>query len=206
MHEEQKKTAHVSKNRKVLMLVAAIFVLPVVASMTLYMTKWRPASTGNHGELIQPVRPIGDKALRSLDGKPVNIRELHGKWTMVHFGASTCSDDCIKNLYYMRQVQAAQGKEADRMQRVFIVTDTKAAVALKVKLADYPDMYVWTGGEKELTALAQSFGAPDEKLAENQGIYLIDPLGNLMMRYAPGTDPAGMRKDIVRLLKYSWVG
>lgn len=206
MHEDQNKSAPAARNRKILMLVAAIFILPVAASMSLYMTKWRPASTGNHGELIQPVRPIGDKVLQSLDGKPVNLKELHGKWTMLQFGASTCSDECIKRLYYMRQVQIAQGKEADRVQRVFIVTDTKAADALKVKLADYPDMHVWTGGGSELTALAQSFGVPDEKLAEKQGIYLIDPLGNVMMRYAPGADPAGMRKDIVRLLKYSWVG
>lgn len=206
MHDEQNTTGRTSRNRKVLLLVAAVFVLPVVASMTLYMTKWRPASTVNHGELIQPVRPIGDTALRSLDGKPVNVKELHGKWTMVQFGASTCADDCIKNLYYMRQVHIAQGKEADRLQRLFIVTDTQAADALKVKLADYPDMRVWTGGRGELTALAKSFGVPDEKLAEKQGIYLIDPSGNLMMRYAPGTDPAGMRKDLVRLLKYSWVG
>lgn len=206
MHEEQKKAGHVTKNRKVLLLVAAVFVLPVVASMTLYMTKWRPASTGNHGELIQPVRPIGDKALLSLDGKPVNVKELHGKWTMVQFGSSACSGECIKSLYYMRQVQTAQGKESDRMQRLFIVTDTKAVDALKVKLTDYPDMHVWTAEGRKLTELAQSFGIADEKLAEKQGVYLIDPLGNLMMRYAPGSDPAGMRKDIVRLLKYSWVG
>ena len=206
MHKEQNNTGHATKNRKILLLVAAVFVLPVIASMTLYMTKWRPAATGNHGELIQPARPIGNIVLQSIDGKPVNIKELNGKWTMVQFGASTCADDCIKNLYYMRQVHIAQGKEAERMQRLFIVTDTKAAEALKIKLTDYPDMRVWTASANELTKLAQRFGAADEKLAAQQGIYLIDPLGNVMMRYAPGADPAGMRKDLVRLLKYSWVG
>lgn len=206
MHEEQKKTGQVTRNRKILILVASVFVIPVVVSMSLYMTKWRPASTGNHGELIQPVRPIGGKVLQNLDGKTFNTKDLNGKWTMLHFGSSSCNEDCIKSLYYMRQVQTAQGKEADRLQRVFIVTDTQAADALKVKLTDYPDMHVLKAEGAELIALAKIFGISDAKLAEKQGIYLIDPMGNLMMHYAQGADPAGMRKDLVRLLKYSWVG
>ncbi len=206
MLEAQQIAGQTKKNRKILVMVAAVFVLPVLASMTLYMTKWRPAATGNHGELIQPARPIGDVALHNLDGKIVKFESLHGKWTMVQFGASTCAEDCIKNLYYMRQVHIAQGKEADRMQRLFIMTDTKSEAAMKSKLVEYPDMGVWTGSSEEMTALAKKFGAQDEILAAGQGIYLVDPLGNVMMRYASGTDPAGMRKDIVRLLKYSWVG
>lgn len=109
----------------------------------------------------------------------------------------------MKNLYYMRQVHAAQGKEVDRLQRIFIVTDAAATTPLKTRLTDYPGMYIWKAGNNVLPELAKSFGVNAGQLAENQGIYLVDPLGNLMMHYAPGADPAGMRKDIGRLLKYS---
>jgi len=195
-----------SSGKRVLIFVVAIFVIPVAASMLMYLSGWRPAATGNHGQLIQPVRKIEDKALQTLEGKPVRLSELHGKWTMVYFGSSACNETCIKSLYAMRQIHVSQGKEMDRLQRVFILTDGNEKDALKAKLTDYSDMHVWMGDKKTLSALAQGFRIPDGKLAEDQGIYLIDPAGNLMMRYAPGFDPAGMRKDLARLLKYSWVG
>jgi cytochrome oxidase Cu insertion factor (SCO1/SenC/PrrC family) len=183
-----------------------LFVLPVVAATLLYFAGWRPATSGNHGELIRPARQIEDLALQTLDGQPARFSALRGKWTMAYFGASSCPDACMKSLYAMRQVHTAQGKERDRVRRVFILAETNALGGLKAKLADYPGMYVWTGEKKALAELAQSFGMREGSAAEQPGIYLVDPLGNLIMRYAPGTDPAGMLKDMTRLLKYSWVG
>lgn len=205
-HENEPAATVFSTNRRFFVLFAALLVLPVAAATLLYLTGWRPANGGNHGELIQPARHIEDRALQTLDGRPVHFSELRGKWTMVYFGASSCSDACMKNLYYMRQVHAAQDDERVRVQRVFILTETNAMAELKTRLAGYPGMQVWTGEKKALAALAQSFGIPDGRLAERQGIYLVDPLGNLMMRYAPGAEPSGMLKDLTRLLKYSWVG
>ena len=193
-------------NRWVLVMLVLLFVLPVVLATSLYLTGWRPAGSGNHGELIQPARQIEDGALQTLDGKPVRFGALRGKWLMVHFGPSSCPDECMKNIYTMRQVHAAQAKEIGRVQRVFIATDRAAAEKLKAKLADYPEMWVWTGEKKALAELLQSFGIDAGQPAQQQGIYLVDPLGNLIMRYPPGTDPSGMLKDLTRLLKYSWVG
>lgn len=193
-------------NGWVFILLMLLFVLPVVLATVLYLTGWRPSSIGNHGELIQPARQVAGQELRTLDGKPVNIGELRGKWIMVVFGPSSCPDVCMKSIYEMRQVHAAQAKEIGRVQRIFIATDVDAAEALKVKLVDYPEMGVWTGDRKALSALFQSFGINAGQPAEQQGIYLLDPLGNAMMRYPLGTNPAGILKDLTRLLKYSWVG
>ncbi|GAO36576.1 hypothetical protein SCT_1984 [Sulfuricella sp. T08] len=187
-------------------MLMLLFVLPVVVATSLYLTGWRPSSSGNHGELIQPARPVEGRSLQTLDGKPANFSELRGKWLMVHFGASSCSEECMKNIYTMRQVHAAQAKEIGRVQRVFIATDMGATKRLKAKLADYPEMWVWTGEKKALAEVLHSFGIDAGQPAEQQGIYLVDPLGNLIMRYPPGTDPGGMLKDLTRLLKYSWIG
>lgn len=194
------------RNRGVLVLLMLLFVLPVVAATLLYLAGWRPATGGNHGELIRPARQVEDQNLLTLDGRPVRFGELRGKWTMVYLGHSSCPEACMKSLYAMRQVHTAQGKERDRVQRVFILADTTALTALKTKLADYPGMRVWTGETKALAELARIFGLREGLAAEPSGIYLVDPLGNLILRYAPGADPAGMLKDMTRLLKYSWVG
>lgn len=193
-------------NRWVLAMLMLLFVLPVVLATSLYLAGWRPAGSGHHGELIQPARQIEGAALQTLDGKPTHFSALRGKWIMVHFGSSSCPEECMKNIYIMRQVHAAQAKEIGRVQRVFIATDRGTAEKLKAKLADYPEMRVWTGETQALAELRQSFGIGAGQAAERQGIYLVDPLGNLIMRYPPGTDPSGMLKDLTRLLKYSWVG
>jgi cytochrome oxidase Cu insertion factor (SCO1/SenC/PrrC family) len=190
-------------NRQNLLLVFAVFALPVIVATMMYVTGWKPSATGNHGELIQPARFIEEISMQSIDAKPVKFSELHGKWTMVYFDNAACPEECVKQLYNMRQTHIAQGKDQERVQRLFIFTDAQALDTLKSKLADYPDMLVWTGEKSVLSKLIQDFGIEIKNTADQGYIYLLDPMGNLMMRYSPGVDPAGMRKDLVRLLKYS---
>ena len=206
MHENNLAAKAAPANRWVFVMLMLLFVLPVVLATLLYLTGWRPSSIGNHGELIQPVRQVEGRALQTLDGQPAHFSELRGKWLMVHFGSSSCPEECMKNIYIMRQVHAAQAKEIGRVQRIFIAADMGAAEKLKAKLVGYPEMRVWTGEKKALAEVLQSFGIDAGQAAEQQGIYLVDPLGNLIMRYPPGIDPGGMLKDLTRLLKYSWVG
>lgn len=206
MNENDLAAKSAKGNGWIFALLMLLFVLPFTLATVLYLTGWRPSSIGNHGELIQPARQVAGQELRTLDGKPVNFGELRGKWIMVFFGSSSCPEACMKNVYEMRQVHAAQAKEIGRVQRFFIATDVDQAESLKIKLVDYPEMGVWTGDRKALSALFQSFGISSGQPAEQQGIYLVDPLGNVMMRYPPGFKPSGMLKDLSRLLKYSWVG
>lgn len=190
-------------NRRNLLLVFVVFALPVVMATLMYLTGWKPSATGNHGELIQPARFIEDRTMQSIAAKPVKFSELHGKWTMVYFDTAACPEACMKQLYLMRQTHIAQGKDQDRVQRIFILTDAKAVDTLQAKLTDYPEMLVWSGEKPVLAKLTQEFGIDAQETAGQGNIYLLDPMGNLMMRYSPGIDPAGMRKDLVRLLKYS---
>jgi len=200
---QSNKAAQTKTNRRILILVLLVFAVPAVVAVLMYLSGWRPSSTGNYGELIQPARLIEDRAMLTFDGKPVRFNELHGKWTMVYFDSAACPEECMKQLYFMRQIHIAQGKDQDRVQRVFILTDAVAVNGLKAKLADYPDMLVWMGAQPELQKLTHEFEMDGQAGADRRNIYLLDPQGNLMMRYLPGIDPAGMRKDLARLLKYS---
>lgn len=200
------ETMNKAKSKWLFVLLMLLFVLPVGAATLLYLTGWRPASSGNHGDLIQPPRPVRERLLQSLDGKAVRFGGEAGKWTLVYFGDSSCPEPCMKSLYYMRQVHTAQDKERDRVQRIFIFSGKTGVDALKTKMASYPGMRVWTGAANELTALKQYFDITPGLTSQPGSIYLIDPMGNLMMRYPPYAEPSGMLKDMTRLLKYSWVG
>ncbi len=197
----------VGANRFKLLLVAGLFFLPAISATLLYYAGWRPHTQINHGDLVQPVRSIQDVVLQTLEGNSLHFSELHGKWLMVYFGSSSCKAACVQNLYKMRQVQIAQGKDADRILRVFVVTDGLALDGLRTTLRDYPGLKVITGPADAITSLAKQFELPSgSPLDALNRVYIVDPMGNLMMSYPKDADPSGMRKDFVRLLKVSQVG
>lgn len=193
--------------RRKILLLAALFALPVVVAYALYFSGWRPASFGNHGELVQPARPIADAALMLLDGKTVRFSELHGKWALIAFSAAECLSPCERNLVKMRQVIAAQGKEAERIQSLLIVKDARTRDWLNDTIKDYPGMRAVVGPPEAVEALARQFVLPAGSPLDNLNrIYVVDPLGNFMMSYPADADGSGMRKDLARLLRVSRIG
>ena len=193
--------------RRKLLLLAALFVLPMLVAYALYYSGWRPETVHPHGELVQPARPVADAALVLLDGKPIRFSELRGKWTLVTFSAAECLKPCERNLTKMRQVIAAQGKEANRLQSVLVVTDGKALDWLRYAIQDYPGMRAVVGPPEAVDALAREFTLPAGGPLDNLNrVYLMDPLGNFMMSYPADADPTGMRKDLARLLRISQIG
>jgi cytochrome oxidase Cu insertion factor (SCO1/SenC/PrrC family) len=189
-------------SRRTLIIVLLLFILPAIGASLMYAIGWKPSHTVNHGVLIVPAKPIADHVLQSLDGKPVKFSELHGKWTMIYFDNANCDENCMKQIFFMRQIHLSQGKNIERLQRVYILTETSGIESLKAKLAEYPEMLVLKGDQPVISSLVNEFGI-DQKTAHANNIYLMDHLGNFMMRYKADTEPAGMRKDIERLLKYS---
>jgi hypothetical protein len=193
--------------RWVLVLLALLFTSGIVVSYVLVETGWRPTTTKNYGELVQPARPIEDVALTRLGDGALRFADLRGKWTLAYFGSAECTRPCADNLYKMRQITAAQGKEAHRVQRLFVVTDAIGLEGLQAKLKDYPGMEVVRGGAQEVRRLAEQFRLPaGSPLDGLHRVYVVDPLGNLMMSYPADADPRGMNKDLGFLLKASQIG
>jgi cytochrome oxidase Cu insertion factor (SCO1/SenC/PrrC family) len=196
-----------SGGRRKLLLLAALFVLPMLVAYALYYSGWRPEAVHPHGELVQPARPVADAALVLLDGKPMRFSELRGKWTLVTFSAAECLSSCERNLVKMRQVIAAQGKESERVQSMLIVKDARTRDWLNYAIKDYPGMRIVTGPAEAVAALALEFTLPVGNPLDNLNrVYLVDPLGNLMMSYPADADPTGMRKDLAKLLRVSQIG
>ena len=200
-------TPRAGSSRVKLLLIAALFFLPVVAALVLFQTGWRPQGQVNHGELVQPIRPIADMTLNTLEGQQLNISLWHKKWTMLYFGPADCGSVCQQQLYKMRQTHIAQGAGSERIQRVFVVTDTNKLDQLRHTLKDYADMQVLTGPADTIRQMAAQFQLPSGSPMQAPGrIYLLDPRGHFMLSYPADADPNGMRKDLVRLLKVSHIG
>ncbi len=168
---------------------------------------WLPSGTSNHGELISPARPLPEFELQRFGGGVYRLDDLRGKWTLVYIGPSNCEQVCQDSLYKTRQVRLTQGKHVDRIQRLFVVSDDARVEALRPVVAEHPDLDVVLGSTQILKPLLAEFDTGDGVVPRDaQRVYIVDPLGNLMMLYEPGFAPKGLQKDLHRLLKVSQIG
>lgn len=200
--------ANRAKSRLTLLLVFGIFALPVVIAWLAFFVfpDWRPDATTNHGELVQPPRDLHFASLETVEGGPLEEAFLQGKWTYVLWSGPECGNPCLEQLVRMHQVRLAQGKNIDRVQRLFLVQGMDEA-ALRDLQAHYPGLVIAHGGASEMHGLRQSFQmAREEDVLAEGHLYLVDPLGNLMMRYQADAELRGIVKDLERLLLVSYVG
>jgi len=178
------------------LLLVGLFVLPVVAAYLSYFG-WRPAAHNNYGDLIT-VTPLQHLAGERHNGTPLNLEALQGKWVMVHVGPANCDAACVNQLYLMRQIRIAQGKDQSRIERLWVLTDS--AEVDPSLLQEYPGLYVWRPAD---AAFVDQFPA---KTSPAGHIYVVDPLGNLMLRFPEQPEPKRMMKDLKLLLKASQIG
>jgi hypothetical protein len=229
-----------------LWLIVAVCIAPVVLSYLFYYGV-RPDERTNYGDLIQPqrdltalpvrplVRPESESGfldlLRRVDPSEPratldSLEDFRGRWLIVRVGPSACGEDCQKALWVMRQVRLTTGRDRDRVERLWLVTDDRAPDA--DALSDYEGTWVlgvsdealrtaWLQQPKLSTASGQataqtpsqppsSVDTAMDPLSPETSFWLVDPLGNLMMRFPQDPDPAKMKKDLIRLLKASRIG
>jgi len=189
------------KGRWKLFAVIAICASPLIASyLTYYVIK--PEGRTNYGALIDPRAYPMPAALgtTSLDGKPVTLNDYKGKWIMLQVSDADCQEPCRKRLYDMRQLRLAQGKDMDRIERVWLITDDKPLETMLMR--EYDGTHMLRAKPDALKAWLPT----ESGTAPTDHIYMIDPLGNLMMRFPKDADPNKMKKDISKLLKASRIG
>lgn len=178
-----------------LVLLFALFALPFVLSYAAYYL-WKPeGKVSSYGELLAP-RPLNGINGRLPDGRPFSLDQFKGKWVLVQLDNGGCDAACRTKLYYMRQVRIAQGREQERIQRLWLVLDNKLPEAGLLK--QYEGTATVTGAD-----IRAQFSAEE---SARDHIYLVDPLGNLMMRFPKNPDARGLIKDIKHLLKASQIG
>lgn len=195
------------QSRMKLLLILAIFGVPLLlASIYLQMVRSSGGQLGDtsRGQLIQPAVPLTEFSL-TQSGEPFNLDTVRGIWTMLYVLEGECAESCQLNLYHMRQVRLALNHRMDRVQRA-IVLQPGAQLPEQLQ-AEHPGLMSVDGSVEELMAFrAQIESAQSTMENLDNAIYLIDPLGNLMLRFPPELEPKSMLKDIKHLLKVSRIG
>lgn len=184
-----------------LYLVALVCAIPVVASYLSYYA-FPPTGRINYGELIEPQRPTPNLALRGLDGAPFDLGSLRGSWVMLTVDRSDCLEPCRAKLWNMRQVRTATGKERDRIERVLLLIDD--APTTTMLLREYEGTRFLRAAPAEIEPFLALPANAETRLEDC--VWLIDPLGHLMLRWPVAADPSRMKKDMDRLLRASRVG
>lgn len=189
------------RGRKLFLLMLTFFVVPIIVVILMYQFNWKP-SGASLGELVKPPRLLDSaKELKDDEGVALKPEFWKEKWSVVYI-ANQCEKACMDKLRDMRQLHVSLYKDITRTQRVFI-TNAQDVSEIKGK---YPDLIVINQPVAELSKLTQQFQLNGEDINASNRLYLVDPLGHLMMSYSPAVPLADVRKDVTRLLRYSWAG
>ncbi|MGB6452581.1 MAG: hypothetical protein WBE92_17665 [Steroidobacteraceae bacterium] len=189
------------RNLRTLGALAALFLVPIAASFVLYYgVGWSPAGHVNHGELIDPARPLPSVSLPGAAG-PIQVSNVFAKrWALVYVGDGPCDQACRFALIVMRDTRLDLGNDMSRVERVFLVTaDCCDRVSLE---REHPGLMVLDASGSSAKRLLDAFPAADR----GSMIFVVDPLGNLMMRYDSRRDPMGLLQDLQTLLRLSHIG
>ena len=208
LHSARRQKGFLS-SRQGLVLLLLIFLAPTFVAWVMHnsgKSGWQPEGLTNKGNLVHPARPLSMPAELLAGERPLNDY-LQGKWTLLYFGDADCDEACNTSLYNMRQVNILQNEHMRRVQRLFLLrSDALPETLASLLEQEYPDMAVTTITPGQAQQISPDFLIDGVSMQGAERIYIIDPLGNLMMYYPPGADPGGMHKDLKKLLKYSKIG
>lgn len=187
------------QGRMRMLAVLLVCAAPVVASYFTYFVL-RPQGQASQGTLIQPARPIPALPLRTPEGAVVAAESLKGQWLLVAVGPSACDAACERRLYTQRQLREMVGKDRDRVDKVWFVTDDGAvSPRLRQALEQSPGMHVLRVDPTAISAWLQ----PDRGHALQDHLYIVDPRGDWMLRVSADPDPSKFKRDLERLLRVS---
>jgi hypothetical protein len=182
-----------------MLVVLLVCASPVIASYLTYYVI-RPEGRRNHGELINLQRNLPSLEVSKLSGEKVSLTSLKGQWLLISVADAACDEACQKHLYFQRQLRESLGKEKDRIEWVWLATgDAPVDDKLMPALSQATVLRV---NQQNISEWLQP--AAGHQLPEH--LYVIDPMGNWMMRFPPGIDLASAakaKKDLDRLLRAS---
>ena len=185
----------VNRGRRQLILLAIVFLGPLVVAAILYFTGWRPMGTTEHGRLIQPTVMLPDVQAESLNG---TVTGLRGRWVLIYTDSGECSDICRATLVKIRQVHRALGKEMSRVQMLFCIA--RETPNMKYLAQEHPALLL-AAPENPLTQTVKTQLNP-----EPGEVLLADTLGNILLRFPPQTEMRDMHEDVKKVLKLSRIG
>jgi hypothetical protein len=196
------ETALRARNLRTLAALAGLFLLPLaLAFFTYYGSGWRPAHRVNHGELISPPRALPPLALAPLlPESAAAAAPFRDRWSLVYIGAGSCDASCRRALAVMRDARLALNSDMTRVAQVFLVTGECCARELLSR--QYPGLEVLDARGAAAAPLLEVFASAPRADA----LFVVDPLGNLIMSYDARQNSRGLLEDLQKLLRLSHIG
>ena len=183
-------------------LFAAFFIPLIIAMWILYGSNTLSSSSTSHGTLFQPPQELAYFSLQTNSGAKLEKQDLQRKWTLLYIGGTACNVQCEANLTKMQQVTFALGQTSETIQRIYIgLEDSKNKLAIEKLFIEYPQMQVYWFTSDQMYAAVPQF----KNLSQHQ-IYIVNPLGQLMMLYPKHATLEGIKDDLKKLLKISKIG
>ena len=183
--------------RRTLLALFALFFGPLVLAAAWYALAPQLAPPPQvHGALIEPAQPLEPFSVPAADGGAFTLEDLRGRWHLVQFVGSDCEPACRQRLRDTRQVRNALGNDRLRLRRIAVAG---ALSARDDVLAGHPDLRVLDG---DAASFARQFPRPHDSAT----VFVVDPLGNLMLRFGADVPPEAMLDDLEKLLKLSRIG
>jgi cytochrome oxidase Cu insertion factor (SCO1/SenC/PrrC family) len=201
---EPDRPKQVVKSRLTLLFLILIFAMPPLLGWIFYLNPdWLPDRPGNSGTLIQPPRPLHDVSLYTPEGIPFDWHSLDGFWTLTIIGAGSCSDACLDRLIQIRQSRLALGVDRQRIARLLILLPHPDGQPAEIpSLTGIDGTLVLTADGRQAGPLKSIFDL--QQPSPENILFLIDPMGALMMRYdTTAVQPKDVVKDLELLLNAS---
>lgn len=186
-------------NKQIIIVVFVLFLAPVVVATLLHSQwfSWQPGGTRNHGELIQPVIALPEFSLHDAFGQPLSRDDLLDQWQLVHWRSEPCTQTCLEDLYWLRQVRRAQDRHQPDIG-LLLLTETRIEAEFLDQILELSDTFKVVHGS-EAGTLAQTFPGDEQ----GQASYIVDPMANIILGYAADADPNDIRRDLRRLLTWT---
>ncbi|MDH5391772.1 MAG: SCO family protein [Gammaproteobacteria bacterium] len=186
-----------------LWLLIFTFIAPIAAAYWLYNVGGTE-NTVNRGEFINPVVQLLDMQLQTVGGEVATEKQLYGHWHMMFFMNADCDKKCEETIYTMRQIKTSLHKESPRFVNLLIHFDKNISDEFRAKIESHYanfDRYI---GDKEV--FNRMLGYSGEELANKNIIFMVDPIGNVILKYSRDKTAKDIISDIKRLLKASQIG
>ena len=188
-----------TRNLRTVSAMAGLFVLPLALSFILYFSGWRPPGQAAHGQLIDPPRPLAAVSLVPIGGA-APVRVFARRWTLAYVGDGSCAAQCRRALFVIRQSRLLLNQDMQRVARVFLATGH--CCDREFLMREHPGLQAFDATLPEAQALLASFPTDGRETY----VFIVDPLGNLVMRESAAADPKGLLDDLRKLLRLSHIG
>lgn len=192
-------------NLLTLVAIAIIFVAPIATSYYLNAIGWQSDKTRNRGHLLPSPVPMADKAFTLADNSILSLKTLKHTWALLYVGGQSCDQQCLKRIDELKRVHIALGKNQKRVQLLYLDSSASAAMAGRLK-ENNPGFKVLNNPKASVLSWKTQLDGVTTGMSATGMIFIIDPLGNIIMYYLPDEDAIGIRKDMGRLLHVSRVG